>query len=71
MVVVAIDKDKGSQGALKWAVERLLSKGKTVTLLHVKLKHPASRNVLYIHFLRMQQQTQKFKRGGESIYPCI
>ncbi|XP_073047691.1 U-box domain-containing protein 52-like [Primulina eburnea] len=44
MVVVAIDKDKGSQGALKWAVDNLLSKGKSVTLLHVKLKHPASRN---------------------------
>ncbi|XP_073052441.1 U-box domain-containing protein 52-like isoform X2 [Primulina eburnea] len=42
MVVVAIDKDKGSQGALKWAVDNLLSKGKTVTLLHVKLKQPAS-----------------------------
>ncbi|XP_073131940.1 U-box domain-containing protein 52-like [Henckelia pumila] len=42
MVVVAIDKDKGSQGALKWAVDHLLSKGKTVTLLHVKLKQPAS-----------------------------
>ncbi|KZV26810.1 U-box domain-containing protein 35-like [Dorcoceras hygrometricum] len=42
MVVVAIDKDKGSQGALKWAVDHLLSKGKTVTLLHVKIKQPAS-----------------------------
>ncbi|KAL6575293.1 hypothetical protein OROMI_012578 [Orobanche minor] len=40
MVAVAIDKDKGSQAALKWAVDNLLGKGKTksVTLLHVKLK---------------------------------
>ncbi|GER42036.1 kinase [Striga asiatica] len=38
MVVVAIDKDKGSQAALKWAVDNLLGKGKSVTLLHVKLK---------------------------------
>nr|XP_009779108.1 PREDICTED: U-box domain-containing protein 35-like [Nicotiana sylvestris] len=36
--VVAIDKDKGSQHALKWAVDNLLGKGKTVTLLHVRLR---------------------------------
>lgn len=36
--VVAIDKDKGSQHALKWAVDNLLGKGKSVTLLHVKLR---------------------------------
>ncbi|XP_009618440.1 U-box domain-containing protein 35 [Nicotiana tomentosiformis] len=36
--VVAIDKDKGSQYALKWAVDNLLGKGKSVTLLHVKLR---------------------------------
>ncbi|KAL7096250.1 hypothetical protein ACP275_10G069900 [Erythranthe tilingii] len=36
MVAVAIDKDKGSQAALKWAVDHLLGKGKTVALLHVK-----------------------------------
>ncbi|CAA0818718.1 Protein kinase protein with adenine nucleotide alpha hydrolases-like domain [Striga hermonthica] len=40
-VVVAIDKDKGSQAALKWAVDNLLGKGKSVTLLHVKLKTSA------------------------------
>ncbi|KAL3825533.1 hypothetical protein ACJIZ3_021562 [Penstemon smallii] len=38
MVVVAIDKDKGSQAALKWAVDHLLGKGKSVTLLHVKIR---------------------------------
>ncbi|XVE71949.1 hypothetical protein DITRI_Ditri10aG0191900 [Diplodiscus trichospermus] len=37
-VAVAIDKDKGSQYALKWAVDHLLSKGQSVTLLHVKTK---------------------------------
>ncbi|KAK9281671.1 hypothetical protein L1049_004575 [Liquidambar formosana] len=37
-IVVAIDKDKGSQYALKWAVDRLLNRGQTVTLLHVKQK---------------------------------
>ncbi|MCD9641078.1 hypothetical protein HAX54_026912 [Datura stramonium] len=36
--VVAIDKDKGSQYALKWAVDNLIGKGKNVTLLHVKVR---------------------------------
>ncbi|KAA8535864.1 hypothetical protein F0562_030816 [Nyssa sinensis] len=40
LVAVAIDKDKGSQYALKWAVDHLLEKGQSVTLLHVK--HRAS-----------------------------
>ncbi|KAH7850274.1 hypothetical protein Vadar_030173 [Vaccinium darrowii] len=40
-VLVAIDKDKSSQYALKWAIDNLLSKGQTVTLIHVK-QRPAS-----------------------------
>ncbi|KAJ4719158.1 Protein kinase domain [Melia azedarach] len=35
LVAVAIDKDKGSQHALKWALENLLSRGQTVILIHV------------------------------------
>ncbi|KAJ8527603.1 hypothetical protein K7X08_015054 [Anisodus acutangulus] len=35
LVAVAIDKDKGSQYALKWATENVLTKGQKVTLLHV------------------------------------
>ncbi|KAH9805555.1 protein kinase domain-containing protein [Citrus sinensis] len=35
-VAVAIDKDKGSQYALRWAVDHLLSRGQNLTLLHVK-----------------------------------
>ncbi|EPS65707.1 hypothetical protein M569_09070, partial [Genlisea aurea] len=42
MVAVAIDKDKGSQTALKWAVDHLLSKGKNVTLLHVRQRQTSS-----------------------------
>ncbi|KAE8651694.1 hypothetical protein Csa_006649 [Cucumis sativus] len=41
-VAVAIDKDKCSQYALKWAIERLLSRGQVVTLLHVKQKPSSS-----------------------------
>jgi len=37
-VAVAIDKDKGSQYALKWAVDHILTRGQSVTLLHVKQK---------------------------------
>ncbi|KAL3642843.1 hypothetical protein CASFOL_013658 [Castilleja foliolosa] len=47
MVAVAIDKDKGSQAALKWAVDNLLAKGKCVTLLHVKLKSSLGSHVGY------------------------
>lgn len=35
LVGVAIDKDKGSQYALRWAVENLLGRGQTVILIHV------------------------------------
>jgi hypothetical protein len=35
LVALAIDKDKGSQQALRWAADNLLSKGQTVILIHV------------------------------------
>ncbi|WCJ20046.1 protein kinase family protein [Euphorbia peplus] len=35
-VAIAIDKDKGSQYALKWAVDQFLSRGQSVTFLHVR-----------------------------------
>ncbi|KAF8108624.1 hypothetical protein N665_0106s0026 [Sinapis alba] len=37
-ITLAIDRDKESQNALKWAVDNLVSKGQTLTLLHVKVK---------------------------------
>ncbi|KAF7830173.1 U-box domain-containing protein 52 [Senna tora] len=37
-VAVAIDRDKGSQNALKWAIDHLLVRGSTVVLIHVKVK---------------------------------
>ncbi|GAB4854068.1 hypothetical protein Ancab_022650 [Ancistrocladus abbreviatus] len=37
-VAVAIDKDKGSQYAMKWAVDHVISRGQSVTLIHVKQK---------------------------------
>ncbi|CAJ1972218.1 unnamed protein product [Sphenostylis stenocarpa] len=38
IVAVAIDSDKGSQNALKWSVDHLLTKGSSVVLIHVKQK---------------------------------
>ncbi|KAM1011577.1 hypothetical protein ACFX13_047669 [Malus domestica] len=35
-VAVAIDKDKGSEHAIKWAVDHLLARGQPLTLLHIK-----------------------------------
>ncbi|CBI18425.3 unnamed protein product, partial [Vitis vinifera] len=42
IVAVAIDRDKGSQHALRWATERLLTKGQTVVLIHVLKISPTS-----------------------------
>lgn len=41
LVAVAIDKEKGSQNALKWAVDNLLTRSSTVILIHVKLLAPS------------------------------
>ncbi|KAM7268233.1 hypothetical protein ACFE04_010399 [Oxalis oulophora] len=42
LLAVAIDKDKGSQNALKWAIDHLLQKGSTVILVHVKVRSNAT-----------------------------
>eukprot|EP00258_Populus_trichocarpa_P024612 XP_024440631.1 U-box domain-containing protein 35-like isoform X2 [Populus trichocarpa] len=42
LVAVAVDKDKGSQNALKWTVENLLSKGQNLILIHVFYKSSSS-----------------------------
>ncbi|KAJ9184185.1 hypothetical protein P3X46_007951 [Hevea brasiliensis] len=38
LVAVAIDKDKSSQNALKWAIDHVLQRGQIVILIHVKVK---------------------------------
>ncbi|KAM1200636.1 hypothetical protein ACFX2I_016892 [Malus domestica] len=40
IVAVAIDKDKNSQCALKWAIDNLIKPGQSVLLIHVKIKPP-------------------------------
>lgn len=44
-VAVAIDKDKGSQHALKWAIENLVNRGQSMILLHVMNRSQASKNL--------------------------
>lgn len=41
LVAVAIDKEKGSQNALKWAIDNLLIRSATVILIHVKILSPS------------------------------
>lgn len=38
LVAVAIDNQKGSQNALRWAAENVITRGQTVILLHVVQK---------------------------------
>ncbi|XP_057521507.1 U-box domain-containing protein 52-like [Amaranthus tricolor] len=70
VVAVAIDRDKGSQFALKWAVDNVLSKGQTVTLLHVKLKQStnASQSSPSIVFSSVNNEdvTRSVKSYGET-----
>ncbi|GAB2250796.1 hypothetical protein Droror1_Dr00017046 [Drosera rotundifolia] len=40
-VAITIDKDKGSQYALKWAADHVIARGQTITLIHVKQKASA------------------------------
>ncbi|CAL8112849.1 unnamed protein product [Prunus armeniaca] len=47
-VALAIDKDKGSQHAIKWAVDHLLTKGQHLSLLHVK--HTLPNHELFLPF---------------------
>ncbi|XP_047942775.1 U-box domain-containing protein 52-like [Salvia hispanica] len=42
IVAIAIDKDKRSQDALKWATENLVNKGQTIILIHVVAKPSAT-----------------------------
>ncbi|KAI3501741.1 hypothetical protein L1887_29729 [Cichorium endivia] len=43
-IAVAIDRDKGSQSALKWAVDNIVGKGQIVYLVHVKLKQKPNKS---------------------------
>lgn len=57
VVAVAIDKDKSSQHALKWAVDHLLQKGQSVILVHVKLRPSPLTNTPSLHASSASKQT--------------
>ncbi|XP_050379833.1 U-box domain-containing protein 35-like [Argentina anserina] len=45
LVSVAIDKDKGSQNALRWAAENILTRGQAVVLIHVVHRQNATNSL--------------------------
>ncbi|XP_021889386.1 U-box domain-containing protein 52 [Carica papaya] len=55
LVAVAIDKDKNSQNALKWAIDHVLQRGQTVILIHVNVKQQMSAFSTLPPFSRMNQ----------------
>lgn len=60
IVAVAIDKDKSSQHALKWAVDHLLQRGQSVILVHVKLRPSPLNNSPSLHASSASKQTLSF-----------
>ncbi|CAA7033076.1 unnamed protein product [Microthlaspi erraticum] len=67
VVAVAIDKDKSSQHALKWAVDHLLQRGQSVILVHVKLRpSPMNSNPnLHASSTRVSQDSSLICRDPE------
>lgn len=49
IVAVAIDKDKNSQHALKWAIENLLARGQTIVLIYVNKTSIAGLDICIMH----------------------
>ncbi|KAH0849607.1 LOW QUALITY PROTEIN: hypothetical protein HID58_096277 [Brassica napus] len=59
-VAVAIDKDKGSQHALKWTIENLASRGQTISLIHVLSKsHSSSSSDIAEATPQQKQESEK------------
>ena len=60
VVAVAIDKEKSSQHALKWAVDHLLQRGQSVILVHVKLRPSPLNNTSSLHASSASKQINPF-----------
>ncbi|XP_074276410.1 U-box domain-containing protein 35-like isoform X2 [Silene latifolia] len=58
LIAVAIDRDKGSQIALKWAIDNLLQRGQIVVLVHVKVKNQVPSPSIVINGRNWDQQTK-------------
>ncbi|GLU21878.1 hypothetical protein SLE2022_379900 [Rubroshorea leprosula] len=69
LIAVAIDKDKGSQHALKWAVENLLARGQTVLLIHVLNRSPSSHDEFNTPALH-KQHLEKITRDLFVTFHC-
>ncbi|VYS53359.1 unnamed protein product [Arabidopsis thaliana] len=69
VVAVAIDKDKSSQHALKWAVDNLLQRGQSVILVHVKLRPSPLNNSASLHAssAKLSQDSSLVCRDPEGI----
>ncbi|CAH8263356.1 unnamed protein product [Arabidopsis lyrata] len=69
IVAVAIDKDKSSQHALKWAVDHLLQRGQSVILVHVKLRPSPLNNSPSLHAssAKLSQDSSLVCRDPEGI----
>ncbi|XP_010472443.1 PREDICTED: U-box domain-containing protein 52-like [Camelina sativa] len=69
VVAVAIDKDKSSQHALKWAVDHLLQRGQSVILVHVKLRPSPLTNIPSLHAssAKLSQESSLVCRDPEGI----
>ncbi|XP_027082283.1 U-box domain-containing protein 35-like [Coffea arabica] len=65
LIAVAIDKDRGSQNALKWTVDNLLVRGQTILLVHVKAKlHGSSFSSSSVALPRPNQVTNSSDEYG-------
>ncbi|XP_010417189.1 PREDICTED: U-box domain-containing protein 52-like [Camelina sativa] len=69
VVAVAIDKDKSSQHALKWAVDHLLQRGQSVILVHVKLRPSPLTNSPSLHAssAKLSQESSLVCRDPEGL----
>ncbi|KAK3427910.1 hypothetical protein EUGRSUZ_F04036 [Eucalyptus grandis] len=65
LVAVAIDRDKGCQYAIRWAVDNILSKGQTVILIHVH-QNSASAPISSPH----KQELQKLNKDLFLTFHC-
>ncbi|KAG7590655.1 Protein kinase-like domain superfamily [Arabidopsis suecica] len=68
-VAVAIDKDKGSQHALKWTIDNLASRGQTISLIHV-LSRSHSSSDLEEGTPQQKQQLEKIAKDLFVSFHC-
>jgi hypothetical protein len=63
--IVAVDRDKNSQQAAKWAVDRLLARGSTLQLVHVRTNQ-STQNGWYISPSHYMLKSTCMERGTEN-----